>query len=232
VAVGSNLAAPGAQIIDGRDMIVLPGFVETHWHLWSTALRLVVRADDPKEGYFPTTIWVGRHCTPQDAAISVRLGVAEGLLSGITTVHDWSHNTVTPEHADAEIEALRAMGVRARFSSGLAAPWRAAAAEAEAPGRARDNRRREAAWARQDRLADAGQARRSHDDPGDRHQHGAGRRSLLRHRVPGQPANVDTVVVDGRILVRGGKLTAVDVAKTVREATESARAINDRAQRT
>jgi cytosine/adenosine deaminase-related metal-dependent hydrolase len=119
VAVGAAINAPGAQVIDGRDMIVMPGFVETHWHLWCTALRLIVRADDPKEGYFPTTIRVGRHCTPQDSYIGVRLGVAEGLLSGITTVHDWSHNTVSPAHADAEIQALKDIGIRARFSYGI-----------------------------------------------------------------------------------------------------------------
>ena len=33
-AVGRGLSAPGAQIIDGAGMLVLPGFVETHWHLW------------------------------------------------------------------------------------------------------------------------------------------------------------------------------------------------------
>jgi 5-methylthioadenosine/S-adenosylhomocysteine deaminase len=118
VAVGSNLSPPNAEVIDGRDMIVLPGFVDTHWHLWCTALRLIVRADDPKEGYFPTTIRVGRHCTPQDSYIGVRLGAAEGLLSGITTVHDWSHNTLSPQHADAEIQALNDIGIRARFSYG------------------------------------------------------------------------------------------------------------------
>ena len=48
----------------------------------------------------------------------------------------------------------------------------------------------------------------------------------------GQPSNVDTVVVDGRILVRGGKHTAVDVAKTVREAADSVRGISERAGRT
>ena len=118
VAVGANLPAPGAQVIDGRDMIVLPGFVDTHWHLWSTALRVLVRADDPQTGYFPTTIRVGRHYTPQDSYTNVRFGAAEGLLSGITTVHDWSHNTLTPAHADAEIQALKDIGVRARFSYG------------------------------------------------------------------------------------------------------------------
>jgi cytosine/adenosine deaminase-related metal-dependent hydrolase len=46
-----------------------------------------------------------------------------------------------------------------------------------------------------------------------------------------QPANVDTVMVDGRILVRGGRLTAVDVAKLTREAAESARGVEERAGR-
>jgi 5-methylthioadenosine/S-adenosylhomocysteine deaminase len=118
VGVGANLVAPAAEVIDGRDMIVLPGFVETHWHLWTTALRMIIRADEPRQGYFPLTIRIGSLGTPQDAYQSVRLGVVEGLLSGITTVHNWSHNTVTPEHADAEIQALKDTGVRARFSYG------------------------------------------------------------------------------------------------------------------
>jgi cytosine/adenosine deaminase-related metal-dependent hydrolase len=118
VAVGPNISAPAAQVIDGRDMIVMPGFVDTHWHLWSTSLRLVVRADDPNDGYFPTTLRTGRHFTPQDVYAGVRLGVAEGLLSGITTVHNWSHNTVSPAHADAELQALKDIGIRGRFSYG------------------------------------------------------------------------------------------------------------------
>jgi 5-methylthioadenosine/S-adenosylhomocysteine deaminase len=118
VAVGANIDAPAAQVIDARGMIVMPGFVDTHWHLWCTALRMIVRGDDPQQGYFPTTLRVGRHCSPQDSYIGVRLGVAEGLLSGITTVHDWSHNTVSPQHADAELQALTDIGVRARFSYG------------------------------------------------------------------------------------------------------------------
>jgi 5-methylthioadenosine/S-adenosylhomocysteine deaminase len=38
-AVGPKLSAPGATEIDGRDMIALPGFVDTHTHLWSTQMR-------------------------------------------------------------------------------------------------------------------------------------------------------------------------------------------------
>ena len=36
------------------------------------------------------------------------------------------------------------------------------------------------------------------------------------------PANVDTVMVDGRIVKRGGRLVAYDVDKVVREAKASA----------
>ena len=51
VAVGTDLAAPGAATIDAREMIVLPGLIETHWHLWNTTLRGLV-ADGPTDGYF------------------------------------------------------------------------------------------------------------------------------------------------------------------------------------
>src|SRR5678816_4575071 len=33
VAVGKNVRAPGAMAIDGRNAIVLPGLIDTHWHM-------------------------------------------------------------------------------------------------------------------------------------------------------------------------------------------------------
>src|SRR5262245_33884279 len=39
LAVGKNLSAPRATVLDGRNMIVMPGFVDTHWHMWTTYLR-------------------------------------------------------------------------------------------------------------------------------------------------------------------------------------------------
>jgi len=44
-----------------------------------------------------------------------------------------------------------------------------------------------------------------------------------------QPGNVDTVIVDGRILRQSGKFTALDHAKIVREAQEAAAALRNRA---
>lgn len=118
VAVAKEIAAPGATVMDAGGMICMPGFIDTHWHLWTSALRPVVRIDDPKRSYFPVTNALGRYYTPEDSYRNVRLGLAEGITAGATTVHNWAHNIRTPAHADAELRAMRDMGVRGRLAYG------------------------------------------------------------------------------------------------------------------
>lgn len=190
VAVGPDLVAPGAEVLDARDMIVLPGFVETHWHLWNTHLRGLV-GDGPEHGYFAVVLRHGQVYTPEDAYRGVRLGLAEALDSGITTVHDWSHNIRGPEWADADLRALSDVGLRARFSYG---------------------KRADLILVRTTDLNLAPVV-----DPVLALVHGA------------QPANVDTVVVDGRILKRAGQFTALDPEQVVREAAESLAGLRARA---
>ena len=120
VAVAASVAAPGAQVIDGKGMICMPGFVDTHWHHWTTFLRPVMRADDPKKTYFPVTFALGVHYTPEDSYRAVRLGLAEALSAGVTTTHNWAHNVRSPAHADAEVRAMRESGLRGRFAYGPA----------------------------------------------------------------------------------------------------------------
>lgn len=118
VAVAANVAAPGAEVIDGKGMICMPGFVETHWHLWTSSLRPVMINDDPGRGYFPVTSRLGPHYAPEDSYRNVRYGLAEALSAGVTTVHNWAHNVRSPAHADAELRAMRDAGLRGRFSYG------------------------------------------------------------------------------------------------------------------
>ena len=120
VAVGASVNAPGAQVIDGKGMICMPGFVDTHWHHWTTFLRPVMRADDPKKTYFPVTFALAQHYTPEDSYRAVRLGLAEAVSAGVTTTHNWAHNVRSPAHADAEIRAMRESGLRGRFAYGPA----------------------------------------------------------------------------------------------------------------
>ena len=120
VGIGLSVQAPGATAIDGKGTICMPGFVDTHWHHWTTFLRSVMRADDPKKTYFPVTFALGVHYTPEDSYRAVRLGLAEALSAGVTTTHNWAHNVRSPAHADAEIKAMRDSGLRGRFAYGPA----------------------------------------------------------------------------------------------------------------
>ncbi len=120
VAVAANVNAPGAQVISGKGMICMPGFVDTHWHHWTSFLRPLMRADNPKRTYFPVTFAVGLHYTPEDSYRAVRLGLAEAISAGVTTTHNWAHNVRSPAHADAEVKAMRDAGIRGRFAYGPA----------------------------------------------------------------------------------------------------------------
>ena len=119
LAVGRDIQAPAAQVLDGRGMIALPGLVETHWHMWNTLLRSMA-IEQQKFGYFPTSAQLGAFYAPKDMYHGTRLAAAEAINSGITFVHDWCHNPRTPEHARENIRALQESGIRSRFSYGPA----------------------------------------------------------------------------------------------------------------
>jgi 5-methylthioadenosine/S-adenosylhomocysteine deaminase len=118
VAVGKDVRG-GGERIDGRDTIVMPGLVDTHWHMWTTLYRSMAGAGgNPVNGYFALNLRNGAVTVPDDIYQGVRLSLADALNSGITTVHDWSHNIRSPAHADANLRAHAEAGLRGRFSYG------------------------------------------------------------------------------------------------------------------
>jgi len=117
VAVGKALQVPGATVLDGQRMIVLPGLVETHWHMWNTLLRSF-GGEKPDQGYFPTAAAYGQVMTPDDMYHGVRLAAAEALNCGMTTVHDYCHNLRSRPHGEADLRAIKEAGLRARWSYG------------------------------------------------------------------------------------------------------------------
>lgn len=117
VAVGRNLEAPGAETIDGKGMICLPGFIDTHWHMWGAVARNM-SGHTENTGYYYVSRLLGQFFTPADNGRGVRLALAEGIHSGITTFTNWSHNLLSPEYADAELREHMQAGARARFAYG------------------------------------------------------------------------------------------------------------------
>lgn len=113
--IGPNLSAHDAKIIDATDMIVMPGFVNSHYHMWSALGRNYI-ADG--FGYFAAKRATSTLYQPRDFHNSVMLGLVELANAGVTTVHNWSNNTRSPAHADAELQAHHDAMLRARYSYG------------------------------------------------------------------------------------------------------------------
>lgn len=109
---------PTATVIDATGCVVLPGFVDTHWHLWNSLLRGVI--GDGERAYFPVKNRLAPFVTAQDTEASARLALAEAAAAGITTLNDWDHNLRGPAYADANARAIVASGLRARYSYGNA----------------------------------------------------------------------------------------------------------------
>jgi cytosine/adenosine deaminase-related metal-dependent hydrolase len=124
VAVGVDLEADGAEVVDASGMIVMPGFVDSHRHIWEGLLRNI-GTDVPLEGrssYISHVLHkLAPAFRPEDAYLGNLVSALGAIDAGITTLLDWSHIQGSPEHTDAVIQALRDSGMRAVFAYGF--PW-------------------------------------------------------------------------------------------------------------
>ncbi|MEU0657200.1 amidohydrolase family protein [Streptomyces albogriseolus] len=117
-AVGPNLSAGDAVVVDATGTILSPGFVDTHRHAWEAQLRRIMPDVDDLGGYVMSTL--AGYATvyrPEDMYTGTRLAALTAIDSGITTMLDFSHNSRTREHSDAAIEALRDTGIRGVHAS-------------------------------------------------------------------------------------------------------------------
>ncbi len=124
--IGQGIEAPDdALTIDARGGIIMPGMIDTHRHMWQTAMR-AYGADWTLSQYF---VWYylehGKKFRPQDVFAGNLLSAIEAVDAGVTTSVDWSHGLQSLEHAEAATDALES--VPARFVLGYgniqAAPW-------------------------------------------------------------------------------------------------------------
>jgi 5-methylthioadenosine/S-adenosylhomocysteine deaminase len=109
-AIGPALSVPeGTVEIDATGGVVMPGMIDTHRHLWQTAMR-GYGADWTLTQYF---VWYylewGKVFRPEDIYAGNLLGAVEALDAGVTTTVDWSHGLRTTQHADAAVDALQAV---------------------------------------------------------------------------------------------------------------------------
>jgi 5-methylthioadenosine/S-adenosylhomocysteine deaminase len=125
-AVGTALEVPqGTHEIDASGGIVMPGMIDTHRHMWQTAMR-GYGADWTLTQYF---VWYylehGKTFRPEDVYAGNLVSAWESLEAGVTTTVDWSHGLQTVDHAEAAVDALQAVPGRFVLAYGniQAGPW-------------------------------------------------------------------------------------------------------------
>ncbi|MCX5444214.1 amidohydrolase family protein [Streptomyces nigrescens] len=112
-------ATDADERIDARGCLVLPGFVDTHRHMWQAALR-GSGADQTLDQYFATVLHtLAPRLSADDLHLGNLLSALGALDAGVTTVQDISNvDKTTEEHTDALLDALTESGLRSVFAYG------------------------------------------------------------------------------------------------------------------
>ncbi len=116
--VGPDAELPPAlhsadEVIDGRQLVVVPGLVNTHHHMYQSLTRAIPAVQNAElfgwlQGLYP--IWAG--LTPEMVRVSTQVAMAELLLSGCTTSSDHLYIYPNGVRLDDSIEAAREIGMR------------------------------------------------------------------------------------------------------------------------
>jgi len=109
--VGAKLDGTEAEVVDATGMILMPGMIDTHSHLWETPFKGRVSEGWGME-YFTNIHPLVSHCTPEDTYAAIFAGHIESLCNGVTTMFDYNTSINSPEHADAAVQALKDAGIR------------------------------------------------------------------------------------------------------------------------
>jgi 5-methylthioadenosine/S-adenosylhomocysteine deaminase len=113
-----------AKVIDAGNMIVMPGFIDTHRHAWEAPLRNILPNGILSEYTRDITGTARTAYRPEDAYIGDLVTALGAINAGVTTMLDWSHIGNSPEHTDAAIRGLKESGIRGvyAFGGGAAGP--------------------------------------------------------------------------------------------------------------
>ncbi len=109
----SELTSTADRVIDASGMIVLPGLINTHHHLYQTLTRAMPAAQDADLFHWLKTLYpIWAELTPEAVYTSALLGLSELVLTGCTTAADHLYLFPNGSRLDDEIRAAREIGIR------------------------------------------------------------------------------------------------------------------------
>ncbi len=119
IGLNEELPATADEVIDATGLAILPGLVNTHHHFFQSLFRAVPGAQD--HGLFD---WLVRllpiygELTDEAVYISTLTATAEMILSGCTTSSDHLYLYPNDSTLDAQIRAVREIGLRFQATRG------------------------------------------------------------------------------------------------------------------
>lgn len=116
--VRPDISVESAEVIEAGNAVVIPGFVDTHRHMWLGYLKNLL--PDGSFGEYQQLVQrqLGAQMTPEDVYAANLLSALAAIDSGVTTVLDWSQISNTPANSDSAISALKDSGIRAVYAFG------------------------------------------------------------------------------------------------------------------
>jgi cytosine/adenosine deaminase-related metal-dependent hydrolase len=110
--VGTGIRARDADHVDATDTIVMPGFIDTHRHVWMSLFR---NLGEPAWSGAPLSAGLRDHFEAEDVYAATLIGLLGAAEAGITTVVDWSPFRPDDGFADAALQAHADAGLRTVF---------------------------------------------------------------------------------------------------------------------
>ncbi|HEX6330273.1 MAG TPA: amidohydrolase family protein [Actinomycetota bacterium] len=114
--VGQGIRSRDAEVVDAADTIVMPGFVDTHRHTWTSLFRNFGDAPGGSVSWAPT-VSADRY-GPDDVYAATLVGLLGAVEAGITTVVDWSDGSLDAPSVEAALQAHADAGMRTVFVVG------------------------------------------------------------------------------------------------------------------
>lgn len=139
--IGKNLSASGAEVIDAKGMILMPGMIDGHRHVWECIdMGRVVKTHPAAYSHYQE--WKMRtivSMTPEDHHLAGLVGGLQMIDTGVTSVLDYAHGQIDGERAVAAARGVKEsgmggwfafqMGVSSSYKPGDTVPLKAAEGE-------------------------------------------------------------------------------------------------------
>jgi cytosine/adenosine deaminase-related metal-dependent hydrolase len=117
--VAPAIAAPGADLVDARGMLLIPGLIDSHTHMWQGPLKGLGAGNWGMADYQRHVFPLRERFTADDMQDACFACGVEMLDYGITSVLDFCHNVMSEGHAEQAVQAHRRTGQRVVFAYGM-----------------------------------------------------------------------------------------------------------------